>query len=255
MTRREGLRGLNVRIVWLGAGLLASAGASAAPDPTGRWQGVADIPGAPMRVVVDIDRDGARRWVGSVILPGRGVKGAPVSDLQAGEAGLRLNLSAAFHSPAGSPAEARLYWRGDAMLAGELLQGGHVAPLMLQRVGAPQVDLPASGTSINAALEGTWVGRYELDGYPREVTMKLANRADGTAAGELVIVGRRTSTLAVDDVRQGREFIVVRASAADFRIEGRWSAGDGSIRGQMQQGPFEASLVLRKTDSSAGSKP
>jgi hypothetical protein len=252
---RQALGEVSVRISWLAAGLLASAYAAAAPDPTGRWEGVAEIPGAPMRLVVDLDRDASRRWVGSVIVPGHGVKGAKVSAVQAGDAGMRLDLAAAFRSPPGSAVEARLDWRADGTLAGELLQGGHSAPLVLQRVGAAQVDLPTQSTPVSAALEGTWVGRYELDGYARELTLKLANGADGTATGELVIVGRRTATLAVDQVRQGSEFITLRASAADFRVEGRWSASDGSIRGEMLQGPFAAPLVLRKIAPAAGSKP
>src|SRR5450432_730661 len=41
---RQGLRHSERRAVMLATGLLASVAASAAPDPTGRWQGVADIP-------------------------------------------------------------------------------------------------------------------------------------------------------------------------------------------------------------------
>jgi hypothetical protein len=251
---RQGLRHSERRAVMLATGLLASVAASAAPDPTGRWQGVADIPGAPMRLVVDIARGGEQRWVGSVILPGRGVKGAPIADVQANDAGLRLNLASAFPGPPGPTVEARLDWRADGALSGEFRQGGHAAPLLLRRTGPPQVDLPTPGTPVSPSLEGTWTGRYELDGFPRDVTLKLVNNAGGAATGELVIVGRRTSTLAVDHVRQGSEFIELKASAADFRIEGRWSANEGSIRGQMLQGPFEAPLVLRKSDSATGSK-
>ncbi len=239
---------------FLVAGLLASAAASAAPDPAGRWQGIADIPGAPMRVIVDIDRDAGRLWIGSVILPGRGVKGAPMPVAQVGDTGLRLDMAAAFRGPPGATAEARLDWHGEDSLTGELMLGGHAAPLRLQRAGAPQVDLPTPGTPVSAELEGTWVGRYELDGVPREVTLKLANGADGRAAGELVIVGRRTVNLVIDFVRQGSGYIAMKSSAIDFHIEGSWSASEGSIRGQMAQGPFEAPLVLRKTLSKTGSK-
>ena len=103
-------------------------------------EGVAEIPGVPMRLVVDIDRDAARRWIGSVILSGHDVKGAPISGVQAGDTGLHLDLAAAFRGPPGSAVEARLDWRADGALAGELLQGGHRAPLALQRVGAAQLE-------------------------------------------------------------------------------------------------------------------
>jgi hypothetical protein len=239
----------------LAMGLLAVAAAVAAPEPSGRWQGVAEIPSAPMPLIIDIARDGARRWIGSVILPGRGVKGAPINGLEVSESGLRLGLAAAFPGPPGPTAEVRVAWHADGTLAGELRQGGHAAPLVLRRSGEAQVDLPERSTPVSAALAGTWIGRYELGGYPRDVTLTLANGSDGMATGELVVVGRRTTTLAVDHVVQGAQFLTLRASAAEFRIEGRWSAADGTIRGQMQQGPFEAPLVLRRAGAPAENKP
>jgi hypothetical protein len=234
--------------------MLVAAEAAAAPEPIGRWQGVAEIPGAPMPLIVDIARDGARQWIGSVTLPGRGVKGAPIDGLEVSESGLRMGLVAAFPGAPGPVVEARVSWRADGSLAGELHQGGHAAPLVLRRSGEAQVDVPERSTPVSAALAGTWVGRYELDGYPRDVTLKLANGANGIATGKLVVVGRRTTTLVLDHVVQGAQFIALKASAADFRIEGRWSDADGTIRGQMQQGPFEAPLVLRRAGAAAEEK-
>lgn len=227
--------------------VFAAAWAHAAPDPTGRWEGVAQIPGAPQRVIVDIAPDGRQGHVGSVILPRRGVKGAPLDGLAVDGEGLRFGLAAAFSIPAEPAPSVRLAWRSDGTLAGELLQGGHAAPLTLQRTGAAQVDHPVPRTAVSAALVGTWVGRYELGGYPRDVTLTLLNGAQGLAAGELVIVGKRTSTLAIDHVVQGSEFITLQAGAAGLRIEGRWATADGTIQGQFVQGPFEAALVLRRS--------
>lgn len=226
--------------------LFTAALVRAAPDPAGRWEGVAQIPGAPLRVVVDIAAGGRQGHVGSVILPGRGVKGAPLEGLTVDERGLRFGLGAAFGIPAEPAPAVQLVWRSDGTLAGELQQGGHAAALVLQRTGVAQVDLPLPRTAVSATLVGTWVGRYELGGYPRDVTLTLANGAQGLAAGELVIVGKRTSTLAIDHVVQGSEFVTLQASAAGLRIEGRWATADGTIQGQLVQGPFEAALVLRR---------
>ena len=57
------------------------APALAAPGAAGRWEGVADVPGNPLRLVVDLDPGANGRWDGSVILPDRGVKGAPLDEL------------------------------------------------------------------------------------------------------------------------------------------------------------------------------
>jgi|SRR5882672_46965 len=230
----------------LGSLLLVATVARSAPDPAGRWEGVAEIPGAPMRMIVDIARDPQRKWVGSVILPGLGVKGAPLNDLTVTDAALHFGLTSAFSTPLEPAPAVRLARRTDGTLAGELHEGGHAARLLLRRTGPSQVDIAPPSTAVSAALEGKWVGRYELGGHPRDVTLTLANHPPGAARGEIVVVGRRTTTLRVDHVVQGAEFITLQSNQAGFRIEGRWATADGTIQGQMVQGPFEATLVLHR---------
>lgn len=218
--------------------------AALAADLAGRWEGVAEIPGAPQRIVVDIAREGPG-WRGSVILPGRSVKGAALQDLRPEGAGLRGVVPGAFRGARPAP-ELLLAPRGNDVLAGELRLAGHVAPLTLQRSGPPQVDAEPARTAISAELAGTWVGRYELGGVPRDVTLKVTNDPQGPATGELRVVGKRESVLAVDRVVQGREFVSFESTAANFRIEGCWAAKDGTIQGQVLFGPFEAPIVLRR---------
>jgi len=176
--RRSGV----ATLVLLAAGL-ACAGAGAAPDPAGRWEGVADIPGQPLRLVIDLDRDAQGRWAGSAILPGRGVKGAAVDGLDVAGCDVRLGLAAAFPGGDALQPKLALACQGDGVLAGTFTLGGHAAPVSLHRSGPAQLDRPPAGRSITAALAGRWTGRYELGGFPREVTLTLANGADGTGGG------------------------------------------------------------------------
>lgn len=213
----------------------------------GRWQGVADLAGEPMPMVIDLAQavagGSAPAWIGSLVLPGRGVKGAPLTQVVVSGPALRFTLAEALPSAA-APFEVRLTRGADGQLAGELRQGTLVAPLRLVRTGKAQVERPVPATALSPALTGTWVGRYELGGYPRDVTLTLANDAGGLGGGQLVIVGKRRSELVVDHVVQGREWVTLTARAASLRIEGRH--GDGTISGRLVQGPFEASLVLRR---------
>jgi len=231
-------------------GLAACAGAHATPDAAGRWEGVADIPGRPLRLVVDLDRGAQGRWEGSVILPGRGVKGAPLEALAVGVCDVRFALTRAFPGGDSLQPKMALACQPDGSLAGTFALGGQATPVSLHRSGTAQVDRPATSSVIGTALAGRWRGRYEIGGVPREVTLTLANR-DGSGGGQLVIVGKRTTTLVVDQVTQGREFVALRASAADFRIEGRFSPDTGVIDGGITQGPFEAPIVLRR-EAAAG---
>ena len=229
---------------------LAAAHALAAPDAAGRWEGVADIPGNPLRLVVDLDQRANGRWDGSVILPDRGVKGAPLDELAVSGCDVRFGLAAAFAGGGGTQPRVALACQPDGSLAGTFELGGRRTSVSLRRSGAAQVDRPPANSVISAALAGRWTGRYELGGVPREVTLTLANRADAGGGGQLVIVGKRTTTLDVDQVAQGREFVTLRASAADYRIEGRFTA-DGAIEGSVIQGPFEAAIVLRRAEKTS----
>jgi hypothetical protein len=234
------------------AGALAAAGVFAAPEVAGRWEGAADVPGQPLSLVVDLDHDAQGRWDGSVILPGRGVKGAPLDGLVVSACDVRFGLVAAFPDGAALKPGVALACQADGSLAGSLTLGGRSTAVTLRRSGPAQVDRPPASSVLGAALAGRWTGRYELGGTPREVTLTLANR-DGRGGGQLVIVGKRTTTLDIDHVTQGREFVSVRASGADFTIEGRFAADTGVIDGAVMQGPFEAPIVLRR-QAGAGEK-
>ena len=232
---------------FLTALLFASTNVGAAADAAGRWEGVADVPGHPLRVIVDLDRDADGRWAGSAILPGRGVKGAPLESLVVADGKVSFGLAGAFLGGDTLKPRLTLAREPDGSMAGRFALGGQEAGVRLRRSGPAQVDRPPASSVLGAALAGRWTGRYELGGVAREVTLTLANGPDGRGGGQLVIVGKRTTTLQVDEVTQGREFVTLRAGAADFRIEGRFAPDAGVIDGAMAQGPFEAPLVLRKS--------
>ena len=48
---------------------------------SGRWEGSAHIPDDELTVVVDLAQENGA-WVGSMIIPGLGLKGAPLTDIK-----------------------------------------------------------------------------------------------------------------------------------------------------------------------------
>jgi hypothetical protein len=229
--------------------LTVTSVAAKGQDVAGRWQGAADLNGMAFLILLDLERDATGTWVGSVTLPGRGVKGAPLR-LNVGEGGLTAHLDSAFPG-AGIQASAALRLGTDATLTGEFRQGGLTAPLVMRRVGIAQADLPVANATLAPALQGTWRGSYQLGGYPRDVTLTLANGPAGPASGQLRIVGRRTTELLVDQISQSAQYLQLVATEAAFRIEGRWIEADAIIVGEVLQGPFEAAIILRRVSPAA----
>ena len=68
---------------------------------SGRWEGSAQIPDDELNVVVDLAQENGA-WVGSIIIPGLGVKGTPLTDIKVespdvnfavkGPLGIQMNL-------------------------------------------------------------------------------------------------------------------------------------------------------------------
>lgn len=245
------------RSIACAAALSVPLGASAASDPSGRWEGEARIPGAPQRLVLDLAQNRSDgRWAGSLTLPGRGTKGAPLQSLQVNPDGrVQADAASALGGPPGElPTQLELRLLSDGRLEGAWRQGGHEAGVLLWRSGDAQVDPPPPRTAVPTALSGIWRGTYELGGYPRDVTLTLHTTSDPQAeAGELLIVGKRRSQLAVDRVNAGTRFVTLEAGSAGIRLEGQWDAARGTFDGTFSQGPFEAPLKLQREAARNGS--
>lgn len=228
---------------------LASALVSRAEEnAVGRWEGTVEIPGRELVLIVDLTAgsgDGGG-WQGSITVPGLGIKGAPLTDIAVKTSDVIFSIKSALADQHAGPAKFNGHLVGDKKLAGNFEQGGNSAPFALEKTGPPQVEMPPHSTAIAKEIEGEWKGRYELFGYPRNVTIKLQNRGAEGATAEFVIVGRKENKLPVDQVVQEGEFLTVDSHETGLTFEGR--ARNGEIQGTILQGPIEVPVTLRRTD-------
>jgi hypothetical protein len=224
-------------------GLLAAARAA-----DGRWEGQALVPGMSVPVIVDLaPAGGGNRWIGSVTLPGRGVRGTALQSLVVQDDVVRGQTTAAPGRPPGGEIAFELHRGAAQSLVGELRQGGHAAPLTLQRTGPAQVETPPFGTPIPATLRGIWVGRYDIGFGPRDVTLKLDAAADGSApVATMRVVGRRTFDLAIDFIAQRGAWVTLAVTEPGISLDGPWALEGEQWKLTWRQGPFESPLVLRR---------
>ena len=228
--------------------LFASTALSqAAESAAGRWEGVAQIPGQELKLIVDLSDEGGKDWTGSIIIPGFGVKGAQLVDLHVRGGDLDFAIKGALGNERSGRAELKAHLTPDGHLAGDFNQGGNSAPFVLSKTGPPQVDLPPRSTAVAKEVEGEWKGDYEMMGYARHATLKFANRGNEGAALEFTIVGKKVNNVPVSLVAQDGDFVTVKSDEFGITFEGRFSKEAGEIKGTLSQGPMEAPLVLRKT--------
>jgi len=229
---------------------LASAALSqAAETAAGRWEGVAQLPGQELRLIVDLSDEGGKDWTGSITVPGFGVKGAPLFDLHVNGADLDFKIKGALGNERAGRAEIKAHLTTDGHFAGDFKQGGNSAPFTLSKTGPAQVELPPRNTVVAKELEGEWKGDYEMMGYARHATMKFSNRGAEGAALEFTIVGKKVNNVPVSLVTQDDDFVTVKSEEFGITFEGRFNKAAGELKGTLSQGPLEAPLVLRRPTS------
>jgi hypothetical protein len=209
----------------------------------GRWEGLIQIPDRELNVVIDLAQDDGKAWIGSVIIPGLGVKGASLRDIAMKNSGVSFAIKS---SGRGLQAVFSADLNADGSLTGHFVQAGNTAPFVLKRTGPPQVERQPRSTAISKEVEGEWKGEYELFGYPREVTIKLVNRGAEGAAADFVVVGKKTNNLPVDLVTQEGDLLTIDSHETGISYEGRLNKEAREIKGTFTQGAVELPLVLRQ---------
>jgi len=116
---------------------------------SGRWEGTAQIPDDELTVLVDLAQDNGA-WVGSIIIPGLGLKGVPLTDIKVQPP----HVSFAVKGPLGIQLKLRI--DANNKMAGNFEQAGNRAPATLQKTGPPQVEYPPRNTPVAKELEGEW---------------------------------------------------------------------------------------------------
>src|SRR5689334_24996212 len=89
-----------------------------------RWEGAVQIPGRELRIVIDLAQDSGGQWIGSAIVPGFGVKGAPLSDIAVKDSQVSFSVKGALGGPKFTG-----HLSAAGVLTGDYEQAGNTAPV------------------------------------------------------------------------------------------------------------------------------
>ena len=209
-----------------------------------RWEGSVQIPGNELIVVVDLAPDANGTWTGSITMPELNTKGLPLKDVVVN--GSEASFATKSTGGRGLEATFKAHLSGSNKLTGEFSEAGNTAPFELKQTGPPQVETLPRSTPIKKEIEGEWHGEFQLFGYPRKVTLKLANNGDKGSGAEFVVVGKRVNNLPVDLVTLENNLLTVHSHETGIVFEGRCSRDGKEIRGTFSQGPIDVPLTLHR---------
>jgi hypothetical protein len=125
----------------------------ASKPPEGRWEGPVRIPGRDLQVVVDLAQDSAGAWTGSIIVPGLGIKGEPLTKLVVTGKDVVFEVGSSLGSATYGAAAFKAHLTSAEGMAGEMKQGGNVAKFALRRVAQAQVESAPRSTRVAREVE------------------------------------------------------------------------------------------------------
>jgi hypothetical protein len=227
--------------------LTSALACSAADNVAGHWEGSIKIPGQELAAIVDLDQPQGKDWIGSIIIPGLDVKGAPLTDIAVSDAGISFTIKGALASERTGQSKFQGHLAGTDQLSGDFLEAGNTAPFTLKKTGPPQVELPRQSTAVSQDLEGVWKGDLELNGYPRHITLTLRNQPTGGASAQLVVVGKRTTNAPIDLITDEKGFLTIESHENGITYEGRFKKETSEIKGTFTLGSLDLPLILRRT--------
>ena len=232
-----------MKCLLLTLGLFCSSGlvARAAEPAAGRWEGEVQIPDRALTLIVDLAPAENGKWDGSVIIPGFDVKGKQLNDIAVRGSDVSFTITTGL----GLHATFKGKISGDS-LGGDFTESGNTARFVLRKTGPPQVEALPRSTVVSKELEGEWKGQFQLYGYPRTVTIKLTNHGNDGATADFVVVGRKTTNLPVDLVKQEEKFLTIESHETGFSFEGVVNEQIGEIKGAIAMRSLEFPLVLQR---------
>lgn len=212
-------------------------------EPTGRWEGAAQLPGMDLRLVVDLAPAADGTWNGSLIVPGLGIKGERLAGVNISETSINFSVKGALSDP-----KFVCRWNPDGTLTGEVTLAGNTAPLALHKIGPPQVEKARVAFPVQKEVEGDWRGEMNIAGYKFIAHMSVKNQPAGSTAEFAVGLGKEDN-LPVTLVTQEGDWVTVQAHDLNIAFEGRYIREKDQLDGAFVQGGVEFPLVFSRVST------
>lgn len=221
--------------------LLAAALAAAPPaaNPVGHWEGTLDAPGMAVAFEVDIAKDAAGAFAGTITIPSQHLEALPLQriDIDGDEVrfGARSDqlLTATFGD-------------GGASMSGSFTVAATAVPFTLTRKGDAVLAPRPLSPNVGAALEGTWHGVLAGETAQLHLLLTVVRRPDGMALATVVNEDEGGLQLPVVITQSGSS-VSIESRVVESAFAGQLTAA-GDIVGTFHEGGGELPLTFRRNE-------
>jgi hypothetical protein len=222
---------------------IASPGQAQTVDPSGHWVGGIKVEDKELALEVDLVNDGRGSFAGAVTIPSQKVNGMPLFNFVVD--GDAVSFQIIKSAPGDNLFKGTMASDG-ASMSGVLTHDTYSMPYALRRSGAARIEPPATSTAISHELEGTWNGTLSVGGKMLRVTLMLANKPDGTAAGSIVSVDEGGAEFPITTITQKGASLTLDVRLVGGVFAGTANAGTTELVGTFTEGGVALPLTFRR---------
>jgi hypothetical protein len=206
----------------------------------GHWEGKIEIPDRPLGITVDLARNAAGAWTGSMTVLTSTSVDVPLSGLTVENTKVRFTSTL----PQKVEFEGTVSADG-ASLSGNASTKAGAVPFQLKRTGEADVKVPPASSKLSREFAGAWESATQVDGKVKHVGMRLTAAPDGTAIGTIIAIDQGNLEIPVSTVTvNGRE---LQWESRSIGTTYRGTLGDnGEIAGELVQGPAKFAVVFKR---------
>lgn len=227
-------------------GLSVLHAAPTAAPAAGHWEGTLKMENGDLGIAIDLAKNPAGAWIGTMSFPGTSTVDAPIGDIAADEKTVRFTARV----PSLASFEGSL--APDATtIAGSASNADGSTSFQLKRNGDANVKLPPPSSPLPREFAGMWQGTSESDGKTKHVGLRLAPTSDGIAVATLIAIDHGNMEIPITTVTiQGKQ-IRFESRAISGSFEGLLAA-NGEITGEWNERSKRMPLTFKHAPAEAG---
>lgn len=198
-----------------------------------------------MGITVDLAKNPAGEWIGSVSGPDGGIVDAPLMQISVDGNAVRFKMGIAHDSFEGKLSD------DGSVMSGTATSDEGAAPFNLKRSGVANVKLPPSSTPLSKDFEGAWAGTLEVPGKQLRAILKLTRGSGGVAVGTLISLDEGGQEYPITTITQKDKQVEFEIRLIRAKYAGTLDASGAQIAGEYTQGGLTLPLVFKRPATEA----
>lgn len=222
------------RLIAAAIASLPIAAPACAEEPQGDWQGVLQLPGGQLRVVVHIKKETGSRFSGSFDSPDQRASGIPLGSVTADDRTLAFEVPTIRARYRGTWDATQRQWKGQ-------WNQGAALPLDLSRIDRAAV----SARPVVAGLDGDWDGAIDGGAFRLRLVFHVKTTDSGTTA-TMDSVDQSATGIPVASVSRSGDIVKFDMPAIGGAFEGTLAPDGRRLAGRWTQAGQTSALTLAR---------